>query len=121
MHVFDARTVPGFVIRPVEQAAALTPEYRRLADEVGALAKSHQEFVDVGKEAVSLAVSSKSSELEHLASQIETEAASVDTQAAKVVAEIERFTEESTQSANDYESAAKRVSTMLSVRSQRSA
>ena len=101
--------------RAVEHAARITREYERLGEGVRALAQEHQKFVTVASRGIELATSGKAAELDHLADQLESGAGNVDRQAVKMIAEIEGFTAESTKSANEYEVAAKRLSTGLSV------
>jgi methyl-accepting chemotaxis protein len=101
--------------RAVDRAAQLTSEYQRLGDAVRLLGKEHQDFVSLANRIIEAAAVAKGGELDHLAAQIDKTAANVDSHAAKTIAEIESFTAESTGSANAYESAAKRLSTTLSV------
>ena len=101
--------------RAIERAAGVTAEYQKVGDDIRVLALEHQQFVAVANKAIELATSAKAAELDHLAAQVENEAAGVDKQAVKMITNIETFTSESTQSANVYETAAKRMSTGLSV------
>jgi methyl-accepting chemotaxis protein len=101
--------------RAVEQAARITDEYRMFGDEVRLLGKEHGEFVTAAQQGIALATAGKSTDLDHLAVQVEKEAANVGSQAEKMLAEIDTFTAESTKSAVDYEAAAQRMSTGLSI------
>ena len=101
--------------RAVEHAAQVTSEYQRFADEVRMLEKEHREFAGLARQSISATVAGKSADLDHLATQIEKQAGQVDAQATKMLTDIEKFTTESTSSASDDETAAKRVSTTLSI------
>jgi len=110
---FDADLVSAN--RAVEHAMSITPEYRRFGDEVRALQKEQEEFATVARRAIGYAGAGKPAELDHLSAQVEKEAADIDVQVAKMRGEIESFTAESIQAQSGYESAAKTMSTTLSV------
>ncbi len=101
--------------RAVEQAARVTSEYQRFDAEVRTLGKEHQDFVNTARRSIGSAASGKSAELDRLAVEVGKEATDVDGQATKMVTEIERFTTESAKTADDYEAAAKSLSTGLSL------